>query len=68
MLVAQLLSVARKLDSRKYGPLVDDVLSVFNDAEQDFKNRLQNYTIAKLLRHVNADNFEKIDWRQIHLT
>lgn len=47
---------------------VDDVLSVFNDAEQDFKNRLQNYTIAKLLRHVNADNFEKIDWRQIHLT
>lgn len=47
---------------------VDDVLSVFNEAEQDFKNRLQNYTIAKLLRHVNADNFEKIDWRQIHLT
>lgn len=45
---------------------VDDVLSVFNDAEQDFKQRLQRYTIAKLLRHVSAADFEKIDWRQVN--
>lgn len=43
---------------------VDDVLTVFNDAEADFKKRLQNYTIAKLLRHINVDEFGKIDWRQ----
>lgn len=43
---------------------VEDVLSVFNDAEQDFKSRLQNYTIAKLLRHVSETDFGKIDWRQ----
>ena len=45
---------------------VDDVLSVFNDAEQDFKQRLQRYTIAQLLRHVSAADFEKIDWRQVN--
>lgn len=45
---------------------VDDVLSMFNDAEQDFKQRLQRYTIAKLLRHVSAADFEKIDWRQVN--
>ena len=39
----------------------DDVLSVFNEAEQDFKNKLQNYTIAKLLQHINVDEFGKID-------
>ncbi|GDZ86134.1 Rrf2 family transcriptional regulator [Leuconostoc citreum] len=43
---------------------VDDVLTVFNDAEADFKKRLQNYTIAKLLQHINVDEFGKIDWRQ----
>ena len=43
---------------------VDDVLKVFNDAEADFKKRLQNYTIAKLLQHINVDEFGKIDWRQ----
>ena len=42
----------------------DDVLTVFNDAEADFKKRLQNYTIAKLLQHINVDEFGKIDWRQ----
>ena len=40
---------------------VDDVLTVFNDAEADFKKRLQNYTIAKLLQHINVDEFGKID-------
>ena len=40
------------------------VLTVFNDAEADFKKRLQNYTIAKLLQHINVDEFGKIDWRQ----
>ena len=43
---------------------VDDVLTVFNDAEAAFKKRLQNYTIAKLLQHINVDEFGKIDWRQ----
>ena len=43
---------------------VDDVLTVFNDAEADFKKRLQNYTIAKLLQHINVDEFGKIEWRQ----
>ncbi len=42
----------------------DDVLTVFNEAEQDFKNKLQNYTIAKLLQHINVDDFGIIDWRQ----
>ncbi|MET3357588.1 RrF2 family transcriptional regulator [Leuconostoc citreum] len=46
---------------------VDDVLTVFNDAEADFKKRLQNYTIAKLLQHINVDEFGKIDWRQAML-
>ena len=46
----------------------NDVLTVFNEAEQDFKNRLQNYTIAKLLGHINVDGFDKIDWRQVHIT
>ncbi|GMA67091.1 hypothetical protein GCM10025884_07180 [Leuconostoc gelidum subsp. gelidum] len=41
---------------------------MFNEAEQDFKNRLQNYTIAKLLGHINVDGFDKIDWRQVHIT
>lgn len=45
----------------------NDVLTVFNEAEQDFKNRLQNYTIAKLLGHINVDAFDKIDWRQVHI-
>ncbi|WP_220740672.1 RrF2 family transcriptional regulator [Leuconostoc miyukkimchii] len=43
----------------------DDVLSVFNEAEQDFKQRLKNYTISKLLHHINADKFDKIDWRHM---
>ena len=43
---------------------ITDVLTIFSEAEQDFKKRLKSYTIANLLQHVNVDEFGKIDWRQ----
>ncbi|KGB51100.1 Rrf2 family transcriptional regulator [Leuconostoc mesenteroides P45] len=43
----------------------NDVLTAFNEAEKDFKNSLQNYTIANLLQHVKANEFGYIDWRQV---
>lgn len=42
----------------------NDVLSAFNDAEQEFKNSLRKYTIAQVLDGIQKDSFEKIDWRQ----
>lgn len=41
-----------------------EVLAIIYDAEQAFKQKLADYTIADILSHIGEESIEAIDWRE----